>query len=107
MVEAEGKGGVAWGDLEAREAFTCAGSLTGVVGMTLAVVHGMQLTLRKDQASSQKEEQEAGQMHLLCSQICRRKEHTQEAPQWNIPPLREGWQRAGPQDESSPSAPTD
>lgn len=67
MVEAEGKGGDAWGDLEAGEALTCAGSLMGVVGMTLAVVLGMQLTLRKDQLSSQKEEQEAGQMHLLCS----------------------------------------
>lgn len=105
MVEVEGKGGVAWVDLEAGEALTCAGSLTGEVGMTLAVVLGMQLTLRKDQSSSQKEEQEASQMHLLWSQVCRRKKHAQEAPQWNIPPLGEGWQRAGPQDESGPSAP--
>ena len=102
MVEAEGKGGDAWGDLEAGEALTCAGSLMRAVGMTLAVVLGMQLTLRKDQLSSQKEGQEAGQMHLLCSQICRRKEHAQEAPQWSVPPLGEAWQRAGPQDVSSP-----
>ena len=101
MVEAEGKGGDAWGDLEAGEALTCAGRM-GAVGKTLAVMLGMQLTLRKDQSSSQKEEQEAGQMHLLCSQVCRRKEHAQEAPQWSVPPLREAWQRAGPQDVSGP-----
>lgn len=78
-----------------------------MVGMTLAVVHEMQLTLEK--GLGVQPEGGAGSWpdaSSVLSGLWQEKRTHQEAPQWNIPLLREGCQRAGPQDLVS-SAPTD